>query len=149
MKEIRYYIAVALFSIVLFFVGYSAFYPMSISIPVEWNWKLDISIPAFIALFAIYLSLVWYPLRYNEPFIKPHKGYDKNFKILSFNPTPMLCLYFCFLAILSATKDVGLGTFGYLLGAYFFYRLCYRRGFSIIQVWYETPEGKTILVLRR
>lgn len=149
MKELLFILKVLLFSIALFVYGYSSIFPIDLSIPVEWNLKLDLSLPVLFVMLASYLSLVWYPLRYNEPFVKPYKGYDKNFKMVAFNPAPLLTAYFGFLAILSANKSVGLGTFFYLLAGYFFFRICHRRGFSIIQSWYEDAEGKVIYVLLR
>ena len=139
MKELWFILKVAIFSIALFVYGYSLYYPIFQS-----------KFPVFdILLFAYYFGLVRRRLRYHEPFVKPYKGFDSAFKILAFNPSPLLCGYFCFIAILSALKSASFGSLFLLLLAFAFFKASDSMGWSVVQSWYEDKEGKFLRFVRR
>ncbi len=142
MKELWFILKVAIFSIALFVYGYSLYYPL----PIHFQSKF----PVFdILLFAYFFFLVRRPLRYHEPFVKPYKGYDSAFKIVAFTPPPLLCGYFCFIAILSAIKSVSFASLFFVLLAFVFFKTSDMTGWSLIQSWYEDKEGKFLRIVRR
>lgn len=147
MKEIWFNAKVLLFGILLF--AFQGFYDQLkaylLESPPPFG-LLGILIPAFLLFY--YLWLVHFPLRYHEPFVKPYKGFDPNFKVVRFNPSPLLCLYFCFSAILQSMSKVNGWVFLDMLLAYFFFRICDKHGFQLIQSWYETTKGKVLRVVR-
>ena len=140
MKELWFIVKVAIFAVALFVYGYSLYFPLPI----------QSKLPVFdILLFAYYFGLVRRRLRYQQPVVKPCKGVDSSFKVLAFNPAPLLCGYFCFIAILSAVKSVSFFSLFLVLLAFVFFNACDAMGWNIVQSWYEDKEGKLLRIIRR
>ena len=148
MKETIYRLTVALFGLALFLLVVSVYYPIKAILPVPFDAEIDISLPYAVALLVGLVALVAYRPRFHEPFVKPYKGADPNFKVLAFNPHPLFCLYFALFAVLEATKASPAFALLYWAFAFYFFLRCHRHGFRIVQSWYETPEGKLLRIAR-
>ena len=148
MKELIYRLTVYLLAVLLFAYGYSSSYPIHIEIPSIFSLSADISYPLLAILLVGLVSLQLKRFRFHEPFVKPYKGFDKNFKVLYFNVNPLLTAYCSFNAILNANNHSFVFAFISLAFAYIFYLQSCKRGFHLVQSWYESPEGKLLRIVR-